>query len=417
MESLTACFEISSDAIKVLIGYELGGNPVVLYRKRKEFPGLIKEGQITDPNGLIRALAELHNLVDEPAHLRISISEIYFVLPPIGLMVYESDKTTNVVAPNNEIAKIDISNVVSLVKKEAIPGGNVIVDIIPDEFVLDDGSRYNNPPLGVKSNSITIRAKIHALPEQLYGNYNRLINQAGFRVRKAAVSTYCVAELFKTYRELPKSFLLVDLGVRLTTASLIGEGAPYSSASFYGGGGDDLTEAIAQAFDCPFAAAERLKVEHGYTAKLRDYEPALPLGEDKVHPEEFYRKDLNGVIERFYESYEAMLGNAISSLVGKYGDQLDTLPIVFTGGASGLRGIEPFLKKMFPKRELFFPLPRCIGARDRGYAALLGLLLSGAKYVGSLEDNYHGMSAVTRVPGKDKGKNRPGRNSPDNDSL
>ena len=411
MEKLTACFEISSDAIKVLIGYELGGQPIVLYRKKKELPGLIKDGQIADPNGLIRALAELHNLDDEAAHLRISISEICFILPPIGLVVYESDKTTNVVSPTNEIGKIDIANVISLVKKETIPGGNSIVDIIPDEFILDDGSRYANPPLGTKSSSLTIRAKIHALPENLSSTYNRLVNQAGFRIKKASVSTYCVAELLKTERDLPLSYLLVDMGARLTTVSLIGEGAPYSSVSFYAGG-DDLTEMIAATFYCPFDVAERLKVEYGYREKIRAYDP--PLLGDAEEGQAYHQSELNAVINEFFEQYMVTLNNAFGSLLSRYGGQFNSLPVILIGGASKLHGIEPFLEKALPGRELHYYTPRAIGARDRGYASLLGLLISSGKYTGSLEDNYRGMGSVSRVS---KEKTKKVRNTPDNDAL
>ena len=417
MEKLTACFEISSNAIKVLIGYELGGAPVVLLRRTKPFPGLIKDGQITDPNGLIRALAELHTLDEPEKHLRISISEICLVLPSIGLTVYQNDKTTNVVSPTNEIAKIDISNVISLVRKEAVPGGNIIVDIIPDEFVLDDGARYANPPLGVKSTALMIKAKIHALPEALYNTYLRLLGQSGFRIKKSAVSAYCAAELFKTYPDLPKSYLLVDMGARLTTVSLIGEGSPYSSASFYSGG-DDLTDEIAQAFDCPFEVAEKVKIDFGYKAKAHTYSPALPLGEDNLLKTPYYQKDLNALIQAHYEGYQAILSNAVSSLLSKYNGQLDNLPIVFTGGASGLLGLKEFMQKAFPGRECYFPGLRSVGARERGYASLLGLLLTSGKYVGSLNDNQRGVGTVSRLskdPKAQKGKTT--RLSAENDIL
>ena len=416
MENLTACFEISSDSIKLLIGYELDGKPIVLYRKKKEIPGLIKDGQITDPNALIKALAEFHNVNDDQAFLKISISEICLVLPSVGLVVYDNEKTTNVVAPNNEIAKIDVANVISLVRKESIPGGNVIVDIIPDEFVLDEGRRFGNPPLGEKSKSLTVLAKIHTLPETLYSIYNRLVNQAGFRIKKAAVSVYCIAELFKTCPEVPSSYLLVDMGSRLTSVSFVGDGSPYSSVSFYNGG-DDLTEAIATAFDCPFAAAERLKTEYGFKDKIRRYDPCLPMGERGVG--EFHQADLNRVISDYFESYRVTLVNAVTALLGKYekkyGKRFDSIPVVFTGGASSLGGIEEFMKSAFPTRECYFPTPRAIGARDKGYATLLGLLLTSSRYVGSLEDNYRGMASVSRVA-KDSRKAK--RNSsPDSDAL
>ncbi len=415
MENLTACFEISSDSIKLLIGYELDGKPIVLYRRKKDMPGLIKDGQIADPNALIKTLAEFHNVNDEAAYLKISISEICLVLPSVGLVVYDNEKTTNVVAPNNEIAKIDVANVISLVRKESIPGGNTIVDIIPDEFILDEGRRFGNPPLGEKSKSLTVLAKIHTLPETLYSTYNRLINQAGFRIRKAAVSVYCLAELFKTFPELPSSYLLVDMGSRLTSVSFIGDGSPYSSVSFYNGG-DDLTEAIASSFDCPFAAAERLKVEYGYKSKIRRYDPCLPLGERSEG--EFHQADLNSVITSYFDSYKITLTNAVNALLGryekKYGKRFDAIPVVFTGGASSLNGIEGFMKDAFPARECFFPVPKAIGARDGGFATLLGLLLASSHYVGSLEDNYRGMGSVSRVS-KEKGKGR--KPTPDSDAL
>lgn len=412
MDNLTACYEISSDGIKVLIGYELGGAPVVLFKTRRALPGLIKDGQITDPNALIRALADLHTLSDEPSHLRIQISKICCVLPSVGLMVYEAEKTTNVVAPNNEIAKIDVTNVISLVKKEVIPGSNVTVDIIPDSFAVDDGRVFSDPPLGVRSTSLSVHAKIHFLPDAVYSTYNRILNQAGYRIQKASVSAYCIAELFKTYEDLPSTYLLVDMGGRLTTVALIGEGAPYASASFYSGG-DDLTDAIATSFSCAYDAAERVKCEFGYREKLREYEPALPLGEGS---DVFYQKDLNAVISSFFESYVAMLGNAFSALRSRFKGSLDELPVVFTGGSAAMPGFDGLMKTAFPTHVAYNPLPRCIGARERGFAPLLGLLLTSSRYMGSLEDNYRGVGTVSRVS-KDKGRGKPSRNSPDTDVL
>ena len=415
MEKLIACFEISSSAIKVLIGYELGGSPVVLYRAKKEVPGLIRDGQISDPNGLLRALSEFHTIQDENAHLHIEISEICFLFPPIGLMVYESDKTTSVVAPTNEVGRIDVTNVTSLVRKENVPGGNVVVDIIPDEFILDDGTRYTDPPLGRKSSSLTIRAKIHTLSEAVANTYNRLVVQAGYHAKKASVSTYCIAELFKTYKDLPQTYLLVDMGARLTSVALIGNGSAYAAASFYNG--DDLTEQIAQAFECTFAEAEKLKTEYGYRPELRSYEPPLPFQTTVEKQGQYQQKHLNEIIGNYYESYLPMLSNAVSSLFARYGaNATENLPLILTGGASSLIGIEGFIAKAFPNRSVFYVTPRSIGARDRGYAALLGMLITGERYVGSLEDARRGMGGVSRVS-KEKKPGRVNRSSPESDIL
>ena len=140
------------------------------------------------------------------------------------------------------------------------------------------------------------------------------------------------------------------------------------------------------------------------------------MGEREVG--EYHQADLNRVISEYFDSYRVTLTNAVTALLSKYekkyGKRFDSIPVVFTGGASSLNGIEDFMKAAFPTRECFFPTPRAIGAREKGYATLLGLLLTSSRYVGSLEDNYRGMASVSRVA-KDSRKAR--RNSPDSDAL
>lgn len=407
MDKPLACFEISDDSIKLLVGYELSGQPIVLYTKEAAIPGLVKEGRIADAAGLAKALAPFHTISDEVAKLKISISEACLLLPPLGLQVYQNNKTTNVVSPEGTIAKLDIANVVSLVNKETVPNGNEIVDIIPDEFVLDKGQRFVNPPLGEQSNSLTIKAKVHSLPHAVAYEYRSVLNQAGFHIKKSCVSTYCYAELYKAYKDLPESYVLLDIGSKITTLSLIGDGSPFASL-FFTKGSSDLSQDIADAFQIDLPQAEMLKETYGYDPRQFSFDPTLCSGiGESGEKEDFYQKDLNQVILDFYDPYEKLLENAINSLLSVYGDKFDSLPLLLTGGGAKLAGLSDLLTASFPKRKIILGLPRSIGARDSRYAALLGLLLAASRYKGSLEDNFHGVITVSRKnsKGKDEGAN------------
>jgi len=401
MDKPLACLEITNDSIKLLIGYELNNQPVVLYSKEKDITGIVKDGAIADMPGLVKALGDFHNIADDVAKLKINISEICLVLPPLGLQVFQNNKTTNVVSPDGLIAKIDIANVISLVNKEAVPNGNEIVDIIPDEFVLDKGQRFVNPPIGEKSNSLTIRAKVHSLPHRIAYEYRSALNQANFRIKKSCVATYCYSELFRSYKDMPQSYVLIDIGSHITTVSLIGASAPYSSL-YFPKGGDDLTQDIADGFVVSFEDAKKLKESFGYDERKISFDPLIASGADSSGTKtDYYQKDLNQLILDFYEDYQSLLMNAINQLLGAYGSRFDTLPIVLTGGASKLNGLVQLLQKSCPKREIHYVVPRSIGARDPRYASLLGLILASGRYKGSLEDNYHGVITVSRQ-GKDK---------------
>jgi cell division protein FtsA len=408
MDKPLACIEISSDSIKLLIGYELGGNACVLYTKEKEIPGCIEDGKIVDMANLVKGLEEFHTITDDVAKLKINIAEACLVLPSLGLQVYQNNKTTNVVSPEGLIAKVDIANVVSLVNKEAVPDGNEILDIIPDEFVLDKGQRFANPPIGEKSNSLTIRAKVHALPHETVYQYKSALNQAGYRLKKTCVAAYCYSELFKSYKDLPQSYVLVDIGAKLTTVSLIGAGSPYASL-FFAKGGDNLTQEIADSFTILPAEAKKLKEDYGYDERKISFDPPICSGSDAAgNPCSFFQKDLNAIMLSYLEDYESLLSNAIAQLLGKYGAKFDSLPLVLTGGGSKLNGLLPLLSKSFPKREIHLVIPRSIGARDPRYASLLGLVLASSGYTGSLEDNFKGVVAVSRQNVKGKDANNPG---------
>ena len=407
MDKPLACIELSSSGVKLLVGYCLNGVPYCIYRSFKPLPGAFHDGCIYDVETYAEALKGFRNIRDDSALVSIDISEVCMVLPCTGLKIYENEKTTGTTATNNEIAKLDISNVVSLVRKQALPAGNAIVDIVPDEFILDNGERYINPPFGKRSESITMKAKIHALPQNIVDLYKGLVQHAEFRIRSESVSTYCLAEWIKTMQDMPSSYLLLDMGAKTTSISLIGNGAPYDSQSFFFGG-DDLTELIAEGLGLSGEAAEVLKRNYGYDERKLSYDPTF----DKFAGPGFetctYRQeDLNRIISTYFEQFGGMMRNAVNALLGKYGNRHDSLPLVITGGASRLNGAMGFIKNMFAGREIYQAKSSTIGCLDDGYGALLGLLVASSQYKGTLGDNHHSMASVSRVPTKREKTRKP----------
>lgn len=417
MDRPQAFFEISSDSIKLIVGYELNGSPIVLYTKEVKVPNLLDENKAINKEALNEAFASFHNIKDEKEKLNIAITRINLVLPSVGLQVYQNDKTTNVVDQNNEITKLDITNVISLVSKESVPGDYSIVDIIPDEFIIDSGERFSNPPLGKKSTSLTIKAKVHCLPSGVDSFYHNCANSCGYRLLKRCVSCYCASTLLATYPELPRSYVLIDMGSRLTSVSLVGDASPYENASFYLGG-YDLDKKIAREFGVDLATASKLKKRLGYDDRKTSYSFGVAEGLDaSSNKVTYYQKDLNQVISSYFEEYFKTLENALNSIFSKYGNKFDNLPFILIGGASKLNGLSSLFASNFPNRNIYFVTPKTIGARDPSYVNLLGLVLASSHYGGTLEDNYRGMAEVSRVSKQVEKKKKGKSSSPEDDSL
>ncbi len=407
MDKPIACIELGASGVKLLVGYCLNGEPYCIYRTFRKIRGAYNDGQITDPKVYSAVLSTFHEVKDEQAKVSINISDFALVLPSVGLQVYENEKTTGTTASSNEIAKLDISNVVSLVRKQNIPGNNAIVDIVPDEFILDNGERYANPPFGKKSESITIKAKIHTLPEGLLVFYKNLVQHEDFRISGESVSTYCLAEWIKTMPDLPTSYILLDMGAKTTSVSLIGNGSPYGSQSFFLGG-QDLTEMIAEGLSLEEGHAEILKLRYGYDERQIAYDPPFAAFAGPEYATcQYKQKDLNNIISSYFEEFGGLAKNAINQLLSKYNGRFDTLPLVVTGGASRLFGVKTFLSSVFPRREIFFAKSKTVGCLDEGYGALLGLLVAKSQYKGTLGDNHTSMASVSRVSPKKEKTKRP----------
>lgn len=393
-----AALEITDSKAKFAVGYALNKKPYLLYYKELPLQGLLERGSILDPKGLSKVLSAFGQIEDERMRLKLDTDDVSLVLPPLGFEVYQSSKSTNVVSVENLVDDLDISNVITLVRKESVPNGNLIVDIVPDCFILDNEKSYKNPPLKERSRTLTILAKIHTLPEKLVSSYQSVTQEANLRVRRMSVAPYCEAELIASEGEkTPDSYFLLDMGESLSTVSLVGERMLYGTFVLPKGG-MDLTKQLASRLNLSYEEAETLKIKYGFDKSQRRFE--IPLSANgKEYPESVNKAAINEVIESFYEDYFLLVGNAIDSLVSKQGgnpSSYQKMPLLYTGGGSNLYGLSSLLKKSFPNRPLTQYVPSVLGARRPELTSLLGLILTGSEYRGTLEDHYHGISSLTR---------------------
>jgi cell division protein FtsA len=398
MSKSTAALEITSDSAKLAVGYVLSGQPILLYYAKKPLKNCLNKGDIVDSKTVQDILHDFLNTEDESANLKLNVQTVSLILPPVGFTVYMSTKTTNVIASNGLIDKIDISNVMSLVRKDPLPKGSSVVDIVPDCFVLNDGKFYANPPLGEKSDYLTVQAKIHALPESTLYTYRTVVEQAGFRIKRCCVATYCASQLFAGDKAVPDNYIYIDFGAHLTTLSLIGRTSPVASLFLYAGG-DNLSDAIASAFNIPFDDANRLKERYGYDLREPKFQTPLLKSKDEFGKVvSYYQKDLNKVIETYFEGFDSLLSNALATLIARqpFKDSLMGFPLVFGGGASRLLGLEKLLPHSIANRTIIKYVPHVLGARDPGAINLLGLIAADGSYKGTLEDDYHGVSTLSR---------------------
>ncbi len=378
---LIGALEITSKAIKLVVGYVLDGYVIVV--KALSTPledGAVSEGTICDFNAVNKALSA--TLKEVNSALSSPIRDIAMVISPIGFEVYEHAQTTSIVSPIGKIAKLDIENVLSQLSKAKTSDNSTIIDILPDVFILDRGQQFLEPPLGQISNSVTIRAKLHVAPIHLVNSYKKALLQANLRSSKIIVAPYAALEVIKQQKNIPNDFLIIDLGAKITTINLVGRKQLLASTFIYHGV-DHIGERLANNFGIDVSGAQQLKEMFGFEEE--DYGFHAPLfsvvNKEKKERYNVNYDDWKEAVGTFIHEYAHEILASIQELAEQNDPKILNLPIMLIGGGTKFHGLAQVLKAMLNCEDLRTITPTSLGARDAQYTNCVGAI----KILGSIK--------------------------------
>lgn len=388
MQTPTIVIEPTDSAVKIVVGQVIDKEPVVLYATTRSLNGLIRNGNIIDIKSLSSLFKNISHIEDKKARVRFDIHNAVLVLPPIGLEIFEGKKTTSVISNEGKIQPIDLSNLVAMFKPSRLKNGNSIVDIIPKLFYLYNGKENTDKvPLGLTSDYLGMKAIVYMLPNRLFNGYKMTLESAGIKVKKCVLSPSAIAHLLVNNKETPNAYIYVDVGSTYTSISLISKTFVYGSVHFTMGG-DDLTNAISDAFHIDVKEAEKLKRRYGYDTRLISFNPNVCSALTSDGQEMLYTvQDLNRVIKDYLDNYVYAFDNSLNTLLSAYPKDKQNFPIIFGGAASRLDGFLNYFKTKYPNHEISKIPLKIIGARHEKYLNCIGAMLASSSYRGSLEDH------------------------------
>ena len=402
VEKPFTALEMTSSAVKLIVGYELDGRAIVLDTLTMPLADVVINGQLTNPGVAAQAILKLTEQVK--SDLGFQVTDVVIALPPIGLEVFVVDKTTNIVSPVGKIEKIDIQNVISLVRNELVGADKEIVGIVADVFLLDQGRAFSNPPLGDTSNTLTLHAKIHVLPKTIVDGYRKAVQMANLKIRRIVVAPYAAAEVVRGYKEMPEDYILFDCGARFSTVSFIG-GFQLYSTTYIHKGSDSLTEALAYGLKISFNEANKLKEIYGIDHRQVSYKGIIANVVDENGKRLDYTVDvINDILEKALSEYADDVNRAINDLLTSYDESFKNLPVVVTGGGARLNGLYPVLAQYLAPHKVILFSPKAMGARNGSFTTVLGLIKIANKFKGSYEDEKRPIATVSREEPKEKKK-------------
>lgn len=397
MEKPIAVIEITSSSIRLLVGYELGGQPYVLYSLEKPIGHIVEAGNFVDVVALSDAIKSLTEICDESMKLKIKITDCILVLPPYGLEIFQTQQVTTIVSDIGSIQNIDIRNIFALIRNGRVPTPNELIDIVPERFVLDQGRSFINPPINEVSQTLTMSAKVHTLPKNIFKYYQQIVEDCNINVSRTFVAPFAASELLAEYQEVPQDYFLVDIGSHVTTVSLIGGKQLYASR-FFEWGGSKLDEKIAQAFNVSLVEAEKIKKTYGIDRQVMNFKvPLVKTTDGNGNETQHYVNELTTIVKAELDKFVIELNNAINALLANYrNNNIKALPMMLIGGGSQLNGLKEYLEPKVQSEYVKVVYPRSLGARDSAYINCLGVVVAHAKHQAVFDETHPRVNQVTR---------------------
>lgn len=397
MEKIVAVIEISTKAIKFLAGYEIKGKPYVLYSLNKKIGPLSNVGKITDMPRIIEEIKKMSDIQDVSAHIHIKFSEAILIVPPFGLQVLEGKRSSLINSDNGIISNADIRSLYSSFRRGKLPENYSLIDIVPDSFKLEN-EETKEPPIGKYSNSIELTAKLHCIPQSIYSDYKNAMDTTKLSLKRSFVAPFAAVQALANYKDIPSSYILVDIGSDLTTVTLVANEKIFCSR-FFSWGGDKINDSLIEKFNISYDDAEKYKCLYGYdTRKVSFKAPICTLIDEDGAESKIYKDDFNAVIKSQLDSFTNSLNSALNSLLEGYQSDIKRLPMVLIGGGSCLVGLKEYIEHKIPSDVVIHKISDTIGVRNSSFFNCLGAIIADSKYKNVYDENHPKINQVTRNP-------------------
>jgi cell division protein FtsA len=285
-----------------------------------------------------------------------------------------------------EIGQEDIDRVIEAAKAVVIPTDRQILEVIPQNYKVDDQKGIRNPMdmIGVR-----LESEVHIITCSVTGGQNliKCVNRAGFRVNELILQTLAAGRAVLTQEEMDLGTVLVDIGGGTTDMLVYLEGTPYSTYTIPAGG-TQVTSDISIIKNISLDNAEKIKIDSGccWERMLDNDEKVIVPGVGGRPPISIPRSQIFVIIKPRMEEIFKMAKQHIDSL---------NLPrplgggVVLTGGGAQLSGVVELANSILklparlgtpiPTRELTGLVEEY---RTPAYATAIGLALEGSRRSG-----------------------------------
>lgn len=327
--------DIGTTKIACFVGEKVENGKIVIRGYGKTESTGVKRGMVFNIEETVNAIRRAVDMASEQSNVDIKTVNVGIAGHHIRSVQHRGVLMRD--NPNVEITEEEIDKLRQDVFKLGMTPGEEIIDVIPQEYIVDDemGIRHPKGMLGSK-----LEANFHVIIGQVAAARNIVtcIKQAGLEMEHMILEPIASAEAVLGEDEKEAGVALVDIGGGTTDIAIFYDNIIYHTAVIPFGG-NVITEDIRQGCSIIKKHAEEIKVKFGsaVASENRDDEVVSIPGIRGREPKEISFKTLASIIQARLSEIFDIVNNEIQKVNSEH--KL-IAGIVLTGGGAMMKHIQ-----------------------------------------------------------------------------
>jgi cell division protein FtsA len=257
----------------IIVGLDIGTTKIAVIAGRKnEFGKLeilgfgkansngVKHGQVLNIDETIKAIrTALDNCFASNPNLKVS--EVYVGIAGHHIKSLQTRGDIVRQTSDEEITQSEIDLLIKDQYKTFIPAGDQIIDVIPQEFTVDNFQNISNP---IGYGGVKVGANFHIITgdRNAIRNINRSVEKAGLHTKDLVLQPLASSSAVMAQEDLEAGVAIVDIGGGTTDLAVFYEGILKHTAVIPFAG-ENITNDIKTGLGVLKTQAEQMKVQFG----------------------------------------------------------------------------------------------------------------------------------------------------------
>ena len=256
--------DIGTSKVSLVVGEVNNFNQIeVICNTTYKCNGGIKKTKIMDEDEIALAISKVIEEAEKETDLKINSS--YVTIPGKYVTIVQNSIVKEAKDKYAGISVKDVTNGIMQVKDVEIPDGKVMIDIVTDKFILEDG-RVVTDPVGNLSANFTLNAQVILAEKDYIKQINNICRKAGIEVDGFVPVTLAERNLMLDNNELTDNVMLLDIGAGNTEIGVFeSNGFVYTNTIPLGG--KNITSDVSLVLNISEEEAEKLKKQYGLAMK------------------------------------------------------------------------------------------------------------------------------------------------------